>query len=127
FVVRTVHPKETVVVIVAFPKRGLSDVEFVQILDESLCAAMIRTGVEQPPVQLRVRAPLVALAELAAHEQQLLTGEKPLIREQRAEVREGLPVVARHPAAQRAFAVNDLVVRMLVNEILMMMVEHRYG
>ena len=51
------------------------------------------------------------MAELAAHEQQLLARLRPLISEEQAQVGELLPFVARHLADERALAVYDLVVR----------------
>jgi len=49
------------------------------LLGEPLRAAVIRTGLEHPPVEFRVCVPFVRLAEFTAHEQQLFSGEQPLI------------------------------------------------
>ena len=68
--------------------------------------------------------PLVPLAELAAHEQQLLAGLRVHVAVEQAQVGELLPVVARHLAEERAFAVDDLVVRERQHEVLVEGVEH---
>src|SRR5262245_9052461 len=86
---------------------------------------MVRAGVEQPPIQFTVRVPFGALANLTAHEEQFFSGKKPLISEQSAQVREPLPVVAGHSAEERAFAMNDFIVRKGQNEILVVMIQHR--
>ena len=52
--------------------------------------------VEQVPVERVVVVPLAPLGELAAHEQQLLARVRPHVGVERAQVRELLPVVARH-------------------------------
>ena len=66
--------------------------------------------VEQPPVELAGLGPLRLLAELGAHEEQLLAGVRPHEGEVGAQVGQLLPPVARHLAQQRALAVHDLVV-----------------
>ena len=73
---------------------------------------------EQVPVEAAVVVPFAPLAELAAHEQQLLAGLGEHVAEQQPQVGELLPVVAGHLAEQRAFAVDDLVVRQRQNEVL---------
>ena len=55
-------------------ERGLGAVEPVQVAHEPLQAAVVRALVEQMPVEAPVVVPLAPLAELAAHEQQLLAG-----------------------------------------------------
>ena len=72
---------------------------------------MERSGVEQPPVELAIFVPFGALADFAAHEQQLLAGKQPLIREQCPEICKFLPVVTGHAAQQGRLAVNHLIVR----------------
>src|SRR3546814_14654828 len=63
------------------------------------------------PVERAVVVPLPLLAELAAHEQQLLARMGPHEGVAGAQVGELLPAVARHLAEQRALAVDDFVVR----------------
>ena len=79
------------------------------------------------PIELALVRPLGALAELAAHEQQLLAGVRPHEAVQRAQVGELLPLVARHLADQRALAVDDLVVRQRQHEVLAEGVDQREG
>ena len=77
-----------------------------------------RGSVEQVPVEARVVVPLLPLPDLAAHEEQLLAGLGPHVREQQPQVGELLPVVARHLREQRALQVHDLVVRERQHEVL---------
>ena len=69
FVIGTVHPEETVEFVIALPECRFGEVKLVQIFDEPLRAAVIRTGLEHPPVEFRVCVPFVRLAEFTAHEQ----------------------------------------------------------
>jgi hypothetical protein len=89
----------------------------VQVADPALDAAM-RGVVEEMPVEARVVLPLAPLAELAAHEEELLPGLRPLVAEKEAEVRALLPRVARHLVEQRTLPVHDLVVRERQDEVL---------
>lgn len=110
-VVGAVQPEKSFHRVITVPQRRLGLVKQVQIGNELLQATMERALVEQPPVERGVGVPLAALAELAAHEEQLLAGETPLVAEQGAEIGEGLPVVAGHPPDQRVFAMHHFVVR----------------
>ena len=92
-------------------------IEPVQVAHEALHAAM-HGIVEQVPVERMVVVPLPLLAELAAHEEQLLAGMRPHEAEIGAQIRELLPAVARHLAEQRALAVHHLVVAQRQHEIL---------
>ena len=73
--------------------------------------AGVRLVVEQRPVDRSFVVPLAPLRDFAAHEQQLLARGRPLESEQRAQVGELLPAVARHLGDERALAVHDFVVR----------------
>ena len=124
-VVRAVYPMKAVGVVVRFPEGRLRQVQLVQVLDELLQTAMIRPGLQQPPIQFGVGIPFGGLAEFPAHEQQLLARKEPLIPQQCPQVREPPPIIARHPAQQRALAVHHLVVGQRQDEILVMVIEHR--
>ena len=63
--------------------------------------------------------------KLAAHEKQLLAGMREMIAEEKPQIREFLPVVARHFLEQRALPVDHFVVRQRQNEIFVERVEHR--
>ena len=67
------------------------------------------------------------LAELAAHEQELLAGQSPLVGVEQAQVGRLLPGVARHLAPQRALAVHALVVRQGQDEVLLELVDAAEG
>ena len=58
------------------------------------------------------------LAEVAAHEQQLLAGMRPHVAVEQPQVGELLPQVAGHLVEQRALAVHDFVVRQRQDEVL---------
>ena len=82
---------------------------------------------EQSPSRGWPRVPLAPLAELVAHEQQLLARMRGHERVQRAQCRGLLPGVARHLVEHRPLAVDDLVVRVRQDEVLGERVEHREG
>src|SRR5215207_1620538 len=82
---------------------------------------------EQVPVQAALVIPLSPLADLAAHEEQLLTRMSPHVAVESAQVGELLPAVALHLIEQRAFAVNHLVVREGENVILAPRIEKAEG
>jgi hypothetical protein len=72
----------------------------------------------QVPVERALVVPLLQLAELAAHEQQLLARVRPHVAVQVAQAREALPLVAGLLAQQAALAVHHLVVRERQDEVL---------
>ena len=73
---------------------------------------------EQVPVEAAVVVPLAPLAELVAHEEQLLARLGVLVAVEQPQVGELLPVVAGHLAEQRALAVDHLVVGERQHEVL---------
>src|SRR5215475_4789659 len=106
----TVDPGKTRRVTVAFVEGWGMTVEVVQGRDPSLQASMWGRG-EQMPVQTRVVIPLPPLTKLSAHEEQFFAGLSIHVSQQQSHIRILLRVVPRHFAQQRAFAVDDLVVR----------------
>ena len=84
-------------------------VDAVEVAHQVVDAAVLGV-LEQPPVELARLRPLRLLAQLAAHEQQLLAGVGPHVGQVGAQVGQLLPAVAGHLAQQRALAVHDLVV-----------------
>src|SRR5688572_10581400 len=108
--IRAIHPEKSLVVEVALPQTRIVTIQSIGVLYEPLQAAMIWSLVQQVPIHAAVGVPLGALANFADHEEQFLARKKPLITKQRAQVREILPVIARHPAQQRAFAVHHFIV-----------------
>ena len=82
---------------------------------------------QQVPVQAVLVRPFPPLAELPAHEKQLLPGLGVHVAEEQPQVGELLPVVAGHLAQQRALAVDDLVMGEGQDEILGEGVEHAEG
>ncbi len=68
--------------------------------------------------------PLCPLADLTAHEEQLLAGLRVLVGQEQPQVGELLPVVAGHLAEQRPFPVHHLVVGQRQHEVLRECVQH---
>jgi hypothetical protein len=58
-VVRVIDPMEAIQVVVGFPEGGLRQVQLVEVLDEPLQAAMIRPGLQQPPLEFAISVPFV--------------------------------------------------------------------
>src|SRR5262249_21654681 len=73
---------------------------------------------EQMPVERMVMAPFIFLAELAAHEQELLAGVAEHEAVIGAQIGEALPLIARHAAENRTLAVHDLVMGQRQDEVL---------
>src|SRR3984885_5555151 len=77
----------------------------------------VKWSSQQVPLQARIVVPLRPLAELIPHEQELLAGmaeHKPV---QEAQIRELLPLIARHFTQHGTLPVDDLIVRERQNEI----------
>src|SRR5262249_57978251 len=87
-----VDPLEAGRLAVARVQGGLGAVGGVQVADPALQAA-VRLALEERPVEARLVVPLAPLAELAAHEEELLAGLRPLAAEQRAQGRAADPSV----------------------------------
>src|SRR5688572_18606581 len=75
----SVNPFVTACIKVAFVQRRLTAIAAVQVLNETLDSRMIGI-LQHVPLQAGVVSPLRYLAELSAHEQQLLAGLGPHIR-----------------------------------------------
>ena len=95
----------------------LAAVDAVEVLDE-VVHPVVQRLVEQPPVEAAALRPLRLLAELAAHEDQLLAGVAPHVGEEGAQRRDLLLARAPRLAQQRALAVHDLVVADRQDEVL---------
>ena len=81
-VIGGINPREAAGIKIGLPEARLGEIKLIQPLDIFLHAAMVRSGVEQPPFQFAIGVPFTALAELAAHEEEHFAGEKPLISEE---------------------------------------------
>src|SRR6266545_3521384 len=73
---------------------------------------------EKMPVERMIMAPFVFLAELAAHEQELLAGMAEHEAVISAQIGKALPLIARHAAENRTLAVHDFVMRERQDEVL---------
>src|SRR5581483_9681657 len=109
FPIAAIDPTETLALVVASEQRGLGAVQAIEIADQAPQARMPRI-VEQVPIEAGVVIPFPPLAELPAHEQELLAGMRVVIGVQQAQDGELPPLVARHLSEQRALAVDHLVV-----------------
>src|ERR1051325_262343 len=106
--VPSVYPLETFRVAVGFPERGLCGVKAVEVADERLQATMIGL-LKQMPVEAAFLVPFPPLAQLPAHEEQLLAGMGPHVAVEGAQVAELVRALARHLVQERALAVHDLI------------------
>src|SRR5437899_2476624 len=88
FIVGAIDPKETLHIVVRFPKSRLGTINLIQVFDETLQAAMIGALLQKSPIEFPIGIPLGALANFAAHKEHLFAGKKPLVTEQGAQVRE---------------------------------------
>ncbi len=69
------------------------------------------------PIEAAGFAPLFALGEFLAHEEEFFAGVRVLIGVEEAEIGELLPQIAGHFVKERIFAVDDFIVRKGKNEI----------
>ena len=121
-----IDPMEAGRVAVVEVERRLVAVKAVEVGDEPPDAG-VALVVGEAPVDAGVVGPFAPLADLAAHEQQLLARLRPHVAEQQSQVGELLPVVAGHLRKQRALAVNDLVMGKGQHEVFVEGVEAAEG
>ncbi len=121
-----VDPFEAAAVEVELVERLLRPHETVQVGDRPLQALVLLEPTEVP-LQALVEVPLVPLAELAPHEEQLLARMAPHVGIQQPQVGELLPGVAGHLVEERPLAVHDLVVREREDEVLVEGVDQAEG
>ena len=125
-VVVGVHPFEAGGVVVQHVHGRLTAVKPIQLLDPGLHSPM-NLVLQYMPFQAGVMAPFANLSEFCSHEQEFLAGLGIHIAEQQAQVGELLPLISRHFADQRSFAVNDFVVRERQHEIFLKRIQHAEG
>ena len=110
-------PFKSRLVAVHLVQRRYAAIEPVEVADQVLDAGVPLLP-QQVPVERLIVIPFALLAEFAAHEQELLAGMAEHETVIGAQVCKPLPLVARHAAEDRAFAVHDFVMRQRQNEIL---------
>src|SRR5260370_1094860 len=110
-------PRRAAVRAVHLMQRRQRAIQPVEIADQGVDAGIFLL-LEQMPVQRTIVIPLALLAELAAHEHQLLAGMAEHEAVIGPQIGEALPLVAGHAAEDRAFAVHHLVMRQRQDEIL---------
>ena len=102
-------PLESSLLAVAHVQRTERAIRTVEIADPARDAGVRGVRADRP-VELVVVVPLAPHTELAAHEQELLAGQRPLIAVEQAQRCIALPRIRRHLRDQRSLAVHDLVV-----------------
>ena len=125
--VAALHPAEAVVHEVLLVQRRLLAQHAVEVRHPAAHALVALIHAKRVPLEARFVRPLAALTELATHEEELLARMRPHVAEERAQVGELLPRVARHAPDQRALAVHDLVMRERQHEILVERVPQAEG
>src|SRR5579864_4320775 len=106
--IAVVHPLEALGREVELEQGRSPPVETVQVANPSLRPRVQRV-LQDVPFQTLLVLPLAALPEFRPHEEQLLAGMSPHVAVQQAQIRELLPFVAGHLAANRPLAVDHLV------------------
>ena len=106
------------------PERRVPEVQPVQVAHHAVERVVDRV-LQQHPVLLALFVPLAELAELAAHEVQLLARVRVHVQVQRAPLREFPRVVAVHLLQNRRLAVHVFVVRKRQKEAVAVVVRHR--
>src|SRR4051812_12884929 len=99
-------PLETGRVAIQLMQRGDGAIEPIEIADQAVDAGMTALA-EQMPVERLIMIPFALLAELAAHEHQLLARMSEHEAVIGAQVCKALPVVPGHPPQDRALAMHD--------------------
>src|SRR5690242_1992674 len=108
--VAAVDPLETVRVEVELVERGLGRVDTIEIGNPAHQPRMLAI-LEHPPLETFLMLPFAALAELAAHEKELLARVRPHVTIEQPQVRELLPCIARHLADERTLSIYHFIVR----------------
>src|SRR6185312_8966175 len=112
-----VDPLEAVGREVALVEGGSRTIEAVDVPHPAADAFVQRIR-EHMPLQALVMLPLAPLADLPAHEEELLAGMSPHVAVEQPQRCELLPLIARHLADERALAVHHLIVRERQHEVL---------
>src|SRR5215469_1026314 len=111
------QPLEPGVLTIEFVQSRYRAVKTIEITDQSL-HARVPGVLEKMPIKRMIVAPFVLLAELAAHEQELLAGVTEHEAVISAQVGEALPLIARHAPENRTLAVHNLVMGERQDEVL---------
>ena len=103
------QPAEAVGSGAQFVQGGFTRIEMVEGFHPTVDAEMGFVP-QHVPIKLRSEVPFVPLAELPAHEEQLCARMGVHVGEHEAEVGKLVLSLSRHPAEQRSFSMDDLVV-----------------
>ena len=83
--------------------------------------------VRKVPVETRIMIPLAIRRELGAHEEQRFARTGHRIADERAQIREPLPLITGHLFEQRLLEVHHFIVRQRIHESFAVLVHHREG
>src|SRR5215467_8495463 len=111
------QPLEPGVLAVEFVQSRYRPVKTIEITDQSLHTRMLG-ALEKMPIKRMIMPPFVLLAELAAHEQELLAGVTEHEAVISAQIGKALPFIARHAPENRTLAVHNLVMGERQDEVL---------
>ena len=111
------NPVEALPACVAFPKRGIIEIELIYRLDV-IVISEVRLKFQNLPIELRLEIPLLVLSKFLSHKHQLLAGVRHHISEERSHRMEAELARTAHFIEHRAFSVDNLVVAYRENEIL---------
>ena len=103
-------PREALPREVDFPQGRVFEIEVIERAGKVL-SLFVHIVFKKHPVKRRLEVPLLELAELAAHKEQLFAGMRHHISEEGAKSRKFLLIFARHFVNERALAVHNLIVR----------------
>src|ERR1700730_18580337 len=111
------QPLEPGILAIEFVQSRYRPVKTIEIADQSLHTRM--PGVlEKMPIKRMIMAPFALLAELAAHEQELLAGGTAYEAAISTQIGKALPLIARHAPENRTLAVHNLVMGERQDEVL---------
>ena len=119
------QPLEALPAEVDLPKGGFLLIECVGVLEELMHLPVLLVLVQEIPVKLFLVVPLVPLAKLHAHKEQLLARMSQKIGIESPCAAKLVLVIAGHFPHDRAFHMNDLVVRDGQDKVLRESVHHR--
>src|SRR5947209_6707760 len=111
-----IDPVETFVAVIALPQRRFIFVGVVQVLNKP-AQPIVTWLLEKMPVETLIMIPFPPLAELAAHEQQLLARMSVHPGIKHPQIGELLPVITRHLANHRTLSMHYFIMAKHEDEV----------
>ncbi len=124
-----INPRESSRIKVQHAQRRFLQVELIQVAYKVAQTDMVSIiwRLEQVPIQALCILPLLPLSKFASHKEQLFARMAPHETEQNAQVGELLPDIPRHLREQRAFAIDDFIVRERQHKVFGIRIYQRKG